>query len=90
MFAKNKLGYMVLFQAIMYLLNSIKGRMWYACLKITHDLDSIILIGDYAINNKKKSSLIGMTDLCVHHGFKLAHEGQYFSDELVRKLKEKG
>jgi hypothetical protein len=40
----NKLGFVSFFLAVVYLINSIKGRIWCVAVEIIHRMDSILLI----------------------------------------------
>ena len=70
LFVINKLGYISLFTAVVYLINSIKGRIWCISLEITHKLNSIVVIADEGYGK-----VMGFTELAVFDGLTLEHKG---------------
>jgi hypothetical protein len=64
-------GFMSFFIAVVYLLNSIKGRMWCVSIEITHKMDSILLIA-----MEKNGVVMGISEMAVFHGLKTADKGK--------------
>ena len=75
---------MTFFVAVIYLLNSIKGRMWCIALEITHKIDAIMLVA-----MEKNGVVMGISEMAVYHGLKTTDKGKELKESFYRKMTAK-